>query len=157
MKMTEYYSEMLEKGLKYQDFVTELFYENGIPLITFQSKSSQTTGENKAGIEIKFDDMLEKTGNLYIETKEKTNPKNPNYIPSGIYRDDNTWLYAIGNYTVVYVFSKKRLKKAHASNAYRQVESGTKTSIGFLIPENVAVKSADKILRPKKHIEKVKG
>lgn len=99
--MTELYKEMLEKGLEYQDFITDmLLSEIGISLSTYSSKKYQySVGENKQGIEIKFDDRYKETGNLYIEIKEKSNAINANYVDSGIYRSDNTWLYVIGDYT----------------------------------------------------------
>jgi len=131
--MTEYYSEMLQKGLEYQDFITNLLLkEIGITISTYVSKRYQIErGENAQGVEIKFDDKMDNTGNVYIETAEKTDPRNEKFIASGIYRDDNTWLYAIGNYSVVYILSKKFLVLMHKSKKYREVE--IPTSQGFLI------------------------
>jgi len=138
--MTENYKKMLDKGLEYQDFVSDiLLLELGMPLTSYSSKKYQyTKGENKQGVEIKFDDCFSKTGNLYIEIKEKSNPNNANYVDSGVYRMDNTWLYLIGNYDIIFVFSKKHLKLMHKKNMFREVK--TSTSIGFLIPENFAEK-----------------
>ena len=161
-EQTEYYTQMLEKGLEFQDFACKLFYDNGLPLVMYNSQKNQLSGENMAGIEIKFDDKMHETGNLFIEVSEKTNPANPNYVPSGIFRKDNSWLYAIGNYTVIYLFSKKRLRKAYALRndngepCYFRIESGIKTSWGFLFPVDTANQAADKILRPKQKIERVK-
>lgn len=138
--LTENYIECLEKGLKYQDFVTDLLIEDiGIALSTYNSKNYQyKKGENKQGFEIKFDDRLKETGNIYIEIAEKSNPNNFNYIQSGIYRNDNTWLYLIGDYSVVYIFAKNFLQKMCDSNKYKKVQ--TKTSKGFLIPKIEAEK-----------------
>jgi len=102
---------------------------------------------------------LAETGNLYFETAEKTRPENPKFIESGILRNDNSWLYAIGNYTVVYVFSKKRLQRIwrHRSKypwlVLREAKIGT--SKGFTMPEAIAKKGADRILHPS--IRLVKG
>ena len=52
-------------------------------LVVLQSREDQLKGETKAGIEIKFDDKCETTGNLYIETAEKTNPNDAEFRPSG--------------------------------------------------------------------------
>lgn len=140
MKLTEYYKECLEKGLQFQDHVMDLLItELGISLTQYSSKKWQyTTGENKQGIEIKFDDKYKNTGNLYIETGEKTNKNNIKYIESGIYRQDNAWLYIIGNYDIIYIFSKKYLKFLHKKNIFREVE--IPTSRGFLIDEKNAEK-----------------
>lgn len=134
--MNQYYKNCLEEGLAFQDYVTEKLYNLGIPLVTYSSRNYQLgVGENKAGIEIKFDRKFRETGNFYIETAEKADPKNKNYVPSGIYRNDNTWLYLIGDYQTIYVFSKEQLKKC--SDKFRKVE--TPTSKGFLLPVEKAL------------------
>jgi len=135
--MTEYYKEKLEQGLRFQDHVTELLIkELGISLSTYSSREWQLRGENKQGIEIKFDDKHKETGNFYIEIKEKSDPANPAYANSGIYRKDNTWLYIIGDYDRVYVFGKTFLQNLHKSGKCREVK--TSTSIGFLLPQEMA-------------------
>jgi hypothetical protein len=144
--MTEYYAEKLQQGLEFQDFVTDiLFNELFIPLSTYQSKKYQLKGENKQGIEIKYDDRYKETGNIYIELSEKSNALNSSFVDSGINRSDNTWLYIIGDYTVLYIFGKKLLRGMHASKKYREVS--TSTSKGFLIPRNDAEKYALKIIK----------
>jgi len=145
--MTEYYKEKLEQGLEYQDFVINiLIQELGIPLAMYGSRKYQwKQGENKQGVEIKFDDRYKKTGNIYIEVAEKTNANNPNYIASGIMRDDNTWLYLIGNREIIYIFTKKMLKGLYSSGKYfRLVE--TPTSRGFLLDGLSAKKYSAKII-----------
>jgi hypothetical protein len=138
--MTEQYAQCLEKGLQYQDFVTDvLISELGISLSTYNSKKYQyTKGENKQGFEIKFDDKYKETGNIYIEVAEKSNPENLQYVKSGIYRNDNTWLYLIGNYNEIFIFSKKHLKLMHNKKKYKEVK--TLTSQGFLIPKDDCLK-----------------
>lgn len=133
--MTDYYKEMLEKGLIYQDFVVERLYDIGLPIISYSSKKYQNLiGENKCGFEIKFDDKFKDTGNLYIEIAEKSNYSNVSFIPSGIYRNDNTWLYIQGNYEKIFIFSKKQLILLHKNeiNKFKKIE--ILTSKGFLIP-----------------------
>jgi len=130
---TEYYKEKLQQGLYFQDYIMELLYKNGIPLISYSSKEYQNMiGENKAGIEIKNDMNFRKTGNLYIETAEKSKAENEYFVKSGIYRNDNTWLYLIGDKETVFVLSKKQLQILHGKNKYRNVK--TATSRGFLLP-----------------------
>jgi len=143
--VTPEYAALLEKGLKFQDHVTELFYRDGLPLVTFASKDKQLRGENMAGIEIKFDDNLKKTGNLYIETME-CRVAGSEMVKSGIYRNDNSWLYAIGDYDTLFVFAKKFLQCLHRASekrGYRCVEIAT--SKAFLLPATEAEKYAAKI------------
>jgi len=138
--MTEYYKEMMQKGFEFQDFIADKLIESiGISLTSYSSKLYQEKkGENRQGFELKFDDRYKTTGNIYIETAEKSNENNPNFVLSGIYRSDNTWLYLIGNYEELFIFSKKHLILIHKSNKYKNVE--TKTSQGFLIPKDVCEK-----------------
>jgi len=146
-EMTSYYQEKLKEGLHYQDFVVEQLYNIGLPIISYASKEYQNLiGENKAGIEIKRDGKFKETGNIYIEIAEKSNPQNLNFISSGIYRNDNTWLYLIGDETKIYIFSKKHLVIYRTKRLFREVE--TPTSKGFLIPVDKAEKLAIKIIIP---------
>lgn len=145
--MTEYYKEKLEQGNEYQDFVMNLLIEKlGIALSIYGTKKYQWKfGENKQGVEIKFDDNYKTTGNLYIEISEKTNKNNPNFIPSGIFRDDNSWLYLIGNYEIIYIFTKKMLKGLYRCDKYlRKVE--IPTSRGFLLQKSNAEKYSAKVI-----------
>ena len=144
--MTEYYKEKLEQGLEYQDFVSELLLkEIGLAVTTYASQVYQKRkGENLQGVEIKFDDKYKDTGNIYIETAEKSNPDNPNYVSSGIYRNDNTWLYVIGNYQKMFIYSKKFLVLLHKSKRYREVE--TPTSRGMLLDSETAEKYCIRII-----------
>jgi hypothetical protein len=131
--MTKYYEEKLQQGLYYQDFVIEQLYKIGLPLISYSSKEFQNRiGENKAGIEIKNDQKFRQTNNFYIEVSEKSNANNLQYVKSGIYRNDNTWLYLIGDFKSIYIFSKKQLILLYEKKIFRKVE--TPTSIGYLLP-----------------------
>jgi len=149
--MTGYYEKKLKEGLYYQDVVVEKLYEMGIPLISYSSKEFQhMIGENKAGIEIKNDQKFRNTGNFYIEIAEKSNPNNEYFVKSGIYRDDNTWLYIIGDMEGIYIFSKKQLKLLYQSKKFKEVE--TDTSKGFLLP----LKDSDSYILKQIAIEETK-
>jgi len=82
------------------------------------------------GAEIKRDGKFRETGNLYIETAEKSNPDNPAYAASGIYRQDNSWLFVIGDEKTIYIFSTKYLRLLEKRYQRKQKP----TSIGFLMP-----------------------
>lgn len=94
----KYYQDQLEKGLQYQDFVADKLYNIGWSLNCYSSKKYQyEKGESRSGIEIKFDNQMKNTHNLYIEYAEKSHPNNKIYIPSGIERVDNTIIVCIGD------------------------------------------------------------
>lgn len=144
---------MLNKGQEFQDYVFDKLYEIGIPLISYSSKKYQIEkGENKAGVEIKFDDNFAKTNNFWIEVAEKYDPKQEDWFDSGIKRDDNTWLYIIGNYDIFYIFAKRHLmsllnkESANGKKKYPIRISSRKTSKGFLLDKQMADCIATRVL-----------
>tara|TARA_R100001460_G_scaffold102495_1_gene147112 strand:+ start:30 stop:494 length:465 start_codon:yes stop_codon:yes gene_type:complete len=135
--MTLYYEKMMEKGDKYATFIQELYQSKGINMFFYQTKTFQfEVGENNLNIEIKLDCNYKKTGNLYIETHEKTNENIKNWTESGIYRKDKSEEYLIGDYDNYWKFPIRTLKTLHKKNKYKNTE--TKTSKGYLLPINVA-------------------
>ena len=141
----DYYADRLKAAQEYQDFLCEQLHEKGIVLQNMTSQKYQHRKENMLGMEIKFDDMIKKTGRMYIETDEKAHPDNPYYVPSGIYREDNSWLYAIGDYKELFVFGKKMLRRLDKHNPdwlYRPLKSKP-TSRGFCIPKDKAIEIAE--------------
>jgi len=139
--MTPEYAQRMEKGLRFQDFAVMRLYEAGIPIVGLASKRYQVgAGENMNGFEIKFDDRMKDTGNVYIEVAEKTDAQNDGYVASGIYRNDNSWMYVIGDYSVIYICAKNHLRLVYerekdrgCSSLARFVE--TPTSKGMLLPQ----------------------
>ena len=132
-----YYSDKLQQGLEFQDVVTKALYQRGIIVIGYASRRFQNEeGENMLGAEIKWDGRFRETGNLYIETAEKSHPDNINYIPSGIYREDNSWLYVIGDEKLLYIFSIKYLRLLEKRYAKKEKP----TSRGFVMPLSDAEK-----------------
>lgn len=116
------YHERFQEGLKFQDYVADiLMMSYGIPLSSYSSEEYQmNVGENIQGIEIKLDNRCTETLRLSIEIAEKTDPKQNNYTPSGIYRCDNSWLYIQGNTQRFYCFAKNTLKLLHKTGRYQE-------------------------------------
>jgi hypothetical protein len=132
-----YYQEKLAQGLEFQDYVVYELYKRGIVMVCFSSKKFQNkVGENTLGAEIKKDGKFRETGNLYIETSEKSHPKNQSYVSSGIHRQDNSWLFVIGDEKTIWIFSIKYLQMLQ----YRYKKKEIATSRGFVMP----LKDADK-------------
>jgi hypothetical protein len=101
----------LFKGSEYQDFVALQCMKIGIPIIFTTTYTNQNKyGESLNGYEIKFDDNFRKTGNLYFEYEERRQNKD-NWTKSGIKKEDNTWIYIIGDYKTIFFFSKNTLNK----------------------------------------------
>lgn len=150
MSYEKYYKAKLEGSLIYQDFVVDVMYQIGLAIVQYTSRAYQYgVGESRTGVEIKHDEKFSQTGNLWIEIAEKAKPRAGNYVRSGIYRDDNSWLYLIGDYDTIFCFSKVFLQQIHASGRYRIQENKTRTSQGFCLPGTDAQKYAALIVRPK--------
>jgi len=129
------YAQRLENGNDYQDFICTKLCQYGIIIQNYCSQKYQTMGENRQGLEIKLDRKFRNTGNLYIEIAEKSDPENEYYAESGIYRDDNSRWYGIGDYQTFYWFFKKQLRQLWEKRASFLVEfAPTPTSQGFGFP-----------------------
>jgi hypothetical protein len=104
---------LFKEGVEFQDFVcVELAKRSGVIVQNLGSKRYQLAiGENIQGFEIKLDTLFLKTNRLSIEVAEKSKAENAEWVPSGIYRNDNTWLYIQGNYEQFFVFQKNLLQK----------------------------------------------
>jgi len=154
-----YRKNKIETGLIFQDFVVDYCLQVlGLPIIQYSSRAYQMTGgESRNGVEIKHDEKFSTTGNLWIEVSEKAVPREGPYVPSGIFRDDNTWLYLIGDYDTIFVFQKTLLRLI--SKRYEIRENSFHTSEGFLFPVSEAEKYAAVILTPnsKEKVKKVIG
>lgn len=132
--------ERLEKGREYQDFLSQVLLQYGIVLTNFSSASYQDKGENVQGWEIKLDTNFQKTGNLYFETHGTWNEygPNPNWVERGILKNDNTWLYFIGDFDKLFIISKKQLIAIY-NHLEKYYEFGVKVvstnrSKGFVCP-----------------------
>lgn len=139
-----YRHEKMESGARFQDHVVErLLRRRDIVIMLFSSRENQyRKGESLNGVEIKHDEKYRSTGNLWIEVGEKAMPRAGDFMPSGILRPDNTWLYVIGDYQTLFLFAKRTLVQIWESGKFRVIENDRKTSQGFLLPDATARKWA---------------
>lgn len=146
----QYRQTKMESAALYQDFVVDVCFNTlGLAIVMYTSRAYQlTVGESRTGVEIKHDEMYARTGNLWIECAEKARPRAGDYVPAGIFRGDNSWLYVIGDYDTIYLFSKVLLQGLSASGKWPIQENKTKTSKGFLLKQKDAEKYAAAILTP---------
>lgn len=150
MNYEPYRQNKIETGLLYQDFVVDCCWNLlGLAVVQYASKAYQyRVGESKTGVEIKHDEKFAKTGNLWIEVAEKARPRKGDYVPSGICRNDNTWLYLIGDYNTMFIFAKSFLKGLHKAQKYQVRPNNTETSMGYLLPVVDGKRYAAQILYP---------
>lgn len=133
IKLTDEYKKHFQEGLEYQDFIKDLLIkELGLPLTTYTSKKYQLKGENKQGIEIKYNSKYTEYKCCYFEIAEKAKKENSRYIDSGIYRLDS-WLFVCGDYNTIFIFGTKFLRQLFEAKNYEiKIKP---TSRGFVLKE----------------------
>ncbi len=104
-------STSFRDGLEFQDFAIIQLARRGLWVQCFSSKKYQRLGEGPQGVEFKLDRRCSETGRLSIEIAEKSRADMPEWTASGIWRTDNTWLYAQGNETIIFVFARNWLRR----------------------------------------------
>jgi hypothetical protein len=141
---------VFDEALKFQDFIVDLMIkEVGIAMSNYCSKYYQhNIGENRQGIEIKYDRRILETGNVSIEVAEKSRADIANWTNSGILREDNSWLYIQGNYDIVLIFGKEILKRLYYARYIEKVWEPKKTIKTFLMKLDDAKKYALKVIYP---------
>jgi hypothetical protein len=138
-------------GIEFEDYVCCALAREGIIIQNIHSKTFQyQTGENLQGFEIKLDRYFIGTGRLSIEVAEKTRADDKDWIPSGIYRKDRSWLYIQGNYERIYIFQKSILILLHRSERYK--EDQTPTVKKFYLPIKDAEKYCAKKIEINQHL-----
>ena len=147
-----YYADQLAIGLEYEKFVKDiLIKEIGIELNPYMGMKQQLLfGENRQGMEIKFNSKMTEYKSIYFEVEERSRVDRP-YNDSGILRKDNSWLYICGNYSLIYIFGKKHLQKIKDSGLFVIKEIARKTSKGF----TMSLLDADKYCLKKIEVQNV--
>ncbi len=136
-----------QDGMEYQDFVCERLARHHIILQNIASRKFQyEVGENLQGFEIKLDNRCLETGQLSIEVAEKSAADNPDWVPSGIMREDNSWLYLQGNYQIIFIFSKKLLRE-YLERKKPEIHKSLGTVQKFYMPLSTAHKWAARVIQ----------
>lgn len=149
---------VFQEGLEFQDFVANLLLkEMGIVISNYSSKYyQQAYGENAQGFEIKLDRQILETGHVSIEVAEKSKAINKSFVPSGIMREDNSWLYIQGNKKIIFIFGKKSLQQLYQAKYKDKVWQPKSTIKTFRLPIAEARKYALKVFE-NEHYGRIKG
>lgn len=157
MTAANYYEGKRKQGDDFAVFVAAELERFGLIVGLYSTQREQyEIGESRMGLEIKFDDLLAQTGNVYIEMYEKTRSTNKEYVEAGILRCDNTLLYGIGNHREFYIFGKRTLRRVYEAFDRRMVpppadkafvRRETPTSKGFTLQRSVAVSWAERTFK----------
>ena len=128
---TDYYIQQLNASHRFEVYVDYLFRQLGYDIGLFYGKNQQyKQGETKAGIEIKCDMKLQKTGNVYIEYQERMT-KDGEWVDSGILKKDETRYFLIGTVEEFYILPLPKLQNYYN----RLVKCGEKISGMRLVEE----------------------
>lgn len=130
-----------EQGMEFQDWVVEQFNRSGFYIQLHASKRYQLDrGESVQMVEIKLDNRFLDTGRLSIEVGERT-AVGKSWVPSGIYRNDNTVFYVQGNWQRIYLFDRRVLQRYHVGqldSRYEESPRESPTVRKFYLPLSVA-------------------
>ncbi len=154
-RLSPSYAALLDKGDTFAAFAAAQLKPFGYEVGLYLTQHEQyNVGESRMGLEIKFDDQLAHTGNVYIEMAEKTRAGNREFVASGICRHDNTLLYGIGNKGEFYIFGKRTLQRVHEAFDRGLVPAlkdyakrATATSQGFTLRRWLAASYAERMFR----------
>lgn len=130
MRTRDDYNRELGVGLAYEDFVLERLWENGWGTVAFRTASSQGRGENLGGFEIKRDGEFRNTGNLFIETEERSTSSSE-WHPAGVDSPAKPRHLVIGDEESFWVLSVNALQMIRES--CRHTTNRTDTARGFLL------------------------
>lgn len=133
------------EGIQFQDYVCSVLAKQHIILQNLSSKKYQfKVGENLQGFEIKLDERCTDTGRLSIEVAEKRNTDIPYWTPSGIMRQDNSWIYIQGNKYFIAIFAKNWLQRVFKAGVDVSEKPTIKTFyIDIDVVRNHAIKCFD--------------
>lgn len=139
VKLTK--EQKLKKGITFESYISDWFQkEKGISLSTYHAENEQRKGENRQGIEIKNDQCFNNTGNLFISVKRIYGTLDLNW---GVFKEDNTWLYVIGDESKHWVFLRKTLQRYYKVKKPELKQASIKggLELGFLL----TLEDADKL------------
>ena len=111
MPLHENYEANLNEAKHFEDFVHDtLLHHKKIVSGMYRSKQYQINyGESATGVEVKLDKSFRLTGNLFIETDERSSVYDE-WRPAGIYHHSQPWLFAVGDNVSFWLFATKTLR-----------------------------------------------
>ena len=126
------YREKLEEGFEFEDFVLEQLWDLGWGTIAFRTRTAQVMrGENLGGFEIKRDGKFRETGNLFVETEERSTSESA-WHAAGIDSPHKPRHLVIGDERRFWVLAVNVLQAIRDEGKCAHVR--TDTACGFLLP-----------------------
>lgn len=149
------FPERLKIGKAFEEAASYYLHSQGFPLRPLLTAKGQWEhGENLAHVEIKFDQKVEETGNLFIETRERRDSSGKSHWrEAGIYDQHNPWFYLIGDSKKLWLLNVRELRRLFESLNPKCTSKQTATAEGFIIPkifvDQIAIKTFENWHVPK--------
>lgn len=123
-------------GEEFQDHVQRCLWRDGFPVTFYSSRGFQLHRGEGPVVECKLDRQLRKTGNVYFEICELRRGSD-SWSESGIYRGDETWLWAVGDFAEFFLIAKSTLIALHKEKRFNERDTrkdGDTPTRGMLMP-----------------------
>jgi hypothetical protein len=131
----DYYAQQRARGEAFEGYIAGRLVAEGHVVTRHAGRLAQIgRGDlcvDGVDLEVKLDERLAETGNLYIETAEKRARDHARWIPSGVRSVSSARWYGIGNYRDWFVFERVDLFLEASRHAGLTITRGT--SQGFLL------------------------
>lgn len=137
----------------FEGYICERLLDDGIIVLQTGRRPERCECGNLLGIDIVYDPRMRQRGGIYIETHVMEAPPLPVFFRSTLFRDNDAWLYGIGDHELFFVFGKKALRRQITEiDKYFPLPAGaerrqTATSKGILLPFEQAETLAERTFR----------
>lgn len=128
------FSDRLEIGKEFEDRASKFLTSLGFPIqVFFSAKGQWQFGESAAHVEIKKDTWFSKTGNVFIEKRERRYDSQP-WRDAGIYDPSQPWFFLIGDESKIWLLPVSWLVTLDRENLFPTKQNISKTSEGMVVP-----------------------
>jgi hypothetical protein len=132
----------LPVGEDYERYLVGRFNAEGTHVVRYETRADQLAygdlrlgpyGDGIGGVEVKYDRLLHRTGNCFIEVAAKRRVTDQRYIAGGLNASANWSWFWIGDYRDLYIFRRRDLVQVRESDECQVFEIAGRTSLGFLL------------------------
>ena len=127
-----------EASWEFMRFVQKVTKVAGFNVEFYESAEDQLTkGEGPSGLEVKFDRKSRETHRYYIEFAQCSRSLGWRWVPSGLFKEEPTWLWAVGTQELFYVIHRATLSELYFEGVYdiRKCEKDNDTHTrGYCLP-----------------------
>lgn len=135
--MSDHYDSQRAQGDAYEAYMTARLRAEGLTVSRWATKADQLAhGDlcvNGDNVEIKYDTIFIRSGNLFVEVAEKRDRDRATWTPSGIDASSDARYYGIGDYVRFFLFDRAALRNFREAAQPPVITINRETSRGFLL------------------------